>query len=161
MKTKQSLFDQGSSSPVYSFPCSFTIYHHTLFSPSILYLIYEVFHFPAFFSWPHASLQMYLPFVFSPFILSWFPFHLPALCSPWDEQPDMQLVPGQNFGINMIFLLTRKNREQFLNWKTVILLLKPQGKRNLGIPRENHFDFPRNHSLQPSLEKILGRSSYY
>lgn len=96
-----------------------------------------------------------------PLILSWFPFHLPALCSPWDEQPDMQLVPGQKFGINMIFLLTRKNREQFLNWKRVILLLKPQGKRNLGISRENHFDFARNNSLQPSLEKILGRSPYY
>lgn len=171
MKTKQSLFAKfGQVLLSTSFPVpspSLTI----LSSPFPLYLrLYQVFHLPAFFSRPHTSLQMCFPFVFSPFMLSWFPFHLPAFCSPGDEQPDVLLVPGHNFWNKHD--LTRKNPETqksnspvgkgaYYYYQTHTGGTKKINLRISRERRESDFDSPRNHSWQPSLDKILGRSPHY
>lgn len=163
MKTK-SFFAQKSSSPVYSSPCSFTIHHHILFSLSLLFTNLLGLPLPCFFLL--TSLQMYYLY-FSPLCSLCFLFI--SLHSAAHEMSSLTYCWYLDItsGINMI-LLSRKNPETQKSDSSVgkgliiIIITKPtKEKKNLRISRESDFDSPRDHSLQPSVEKILGRSSYY
>lgn len=82
--------------------------------------IYQVFHFPTFFSWPYSSLQINFLFVFSS-LCSLYGFLFISLHSAAHEMSSLTCCWYLEItsGINTIFLLTRKTTETQKNNSSV------------------------------------------